>query len=80
MKLCRLLQSKLTAGTIQTGANTHKLGPAMCLQSCCCRNPLDKPSRLLGRNNTYSVSGSLPIVSESSGKLSFSAGQVSVLL
>ena len=80
MKLCHLLQSKLTAGNIQSSANTHKLAPAMCLQSCWCGNPLDVASQLLVPNKTYSAPGSLTFMSESDEKLSFSARQVAVLL
>lgn len=80
MKLCHLLQSKLTVGNIQSSANAHKFVPAMCLQSCWCGNPLEVTSQLLVPNETYSAPGSLTFMLERDGKLSFCAGQVAVLL
>lgn len=80
MKLCHLLQSEPTAGNIQSGANTGKLAPAMCLQPCWCGNPLDVASQLLVPNKTYRAPGSVTFMLRSDGKLSFGAGRVAVLL
>lgn len=80
MKLCHLLQSKPTAGNIQSSANTYKLAPAMCLQSRWCRNPLEVASQLLVPNKIYNAPGSITFMLDSDGKLSFSARQAAVLL
>lgn len=75
-KFCHLLQSKPTVGNIQSSASTHQPAPAMCLQSCRCRNPLHVAPQLLVTSKTYSAPGSLTFMLRSDGKPFLSAGQV----